>query len=542
MPKDQCPKSKGGSAVSLIVIALIFILAVWWILRRNAQDVPDVDEWDNTDAAAEAIQHEKAYKVQFMTVVKIVLGYTQIKALLIEVYPGVQWPSSYRLFTGGLQFMSSNPLSIVMPSCLATSLTITAYSEFVIAVVTPLVLAPIVRIYYMIKTRKNSDKDYAEKLKATCISTACFAYYCLYPTIAVASVRLLANCHRICQTDDGGDPDQCINYVEYLRADYSIECGLPRHTGYKVAAGFAFAFYSIAVPALIAYLLRRGRRGESKTGASALMAGFSFYSKQYKPEYYFWETVDLYRKLFLTSMVVFIAEGTSMQISFGIFFAVVGLSLQMMYRPYLHTEENRLAAASQAITVLALIVGGLIRATQAEDEANMDAGNIDEVVMGAYLVTSGVILYCWVLVLIILYKYYSNPIALKGVDLSAAPSAKATTFNIDEYGSTFVGGGLSVQQSVPVAPMIAETPFNVGTQNQTKGSTAKGKRWLSGNSAMSPRSSASANALGYLDVGEHAEVVDGFGSTSTSPAAGFHNGFPSLSLGRHQDGTEKAWF
>ena len=44
----------------LIVIVLIFILAVWWILRRNAQDVPDVDEWSNTDAAAEAIQNEKA--------------------------------------------------------------------------------------------------------------------------------------------------------------------------------------------------------------------------------------------------------------------------------------------------------------------------------------------------------------------------------------------------------------------------------------------------------------------------------------------------
>lgn len=547
---NQCPKSKGGSAVLLIVIALIFILAVWWILRRNTQDVPDVDDWDNTETAAETIQHEKAYEVQFMTMVKIVLGYTQIKALLIEVYPGVQWPSSYRSFTGGLQFMSSNPLSIVMPSCLATSLTISAYSEFVIAAGTPLLLAPIVWIYYMIKTRKNADKEYAGKLKAICISTACFAYYCLYPTIAVASVRLLAKCHRICQTDDGGDSDQCTDYVEYLRADYSIECGLPRHTSYKLAAGVAFALYSIAVPALIAFLLRRGRQGESRNNASALMAGFSFYSKQYKPEYYYWETVDLYRKLFLTSMVVFIAEGTSMQISFGIIFAVAGLSLQMMYRPYIHTDENRLAAASQVITVLALIVGGLIRATQAEDGAKMDSGNIDGVVLGAYLVTSGAMLYCWALVIVILYRYFKDESKSDG-----AASAASSKDGKELEAVVFANAEPAVQQ--PSEVLYADLDFGSSkkgaTQNAKKESskpatpTASSSSDVlyadmdlqpvamletnldnSSSSSTAAIAEASADGAGYLDVGEREsnqendapdEQFDGFADQAPAVAA-----------------------
>merc|ERR1712166_1643945 len=79
-----------------------------------------------------------------------------------------------------------------------------------------------------------------------------------------------------------------------------------------------------------------------------------------------------------------------------------------MYNPYMHQDENRLTMASQAITLLALIVGGLIRATQAEGGALMKSGNINMVMTGAYLVTSGVLLYCMALISFILYRYYQN--------------------------------------------------------------------------------------------------------------------------------------
>eukprot|EP00729_Bicosta_minor_P012798 gene12798-biopygen23065 len=504
-----------------------------------------------------------------MTLVKIVLGYTQIKALIQEVYPGVQWPTSYRSFTGGLQFMSSNPLSIVMPSCLSPSLTITSYGEFVIAALTPLVLAPIIWIYYKIKARNLStistasvpqaikdgkrDPYTREDLKALCISTACFVYYLLYPTIAVASVRLLAACDSICRTGDGTD---CINY---LRADYSIQCDgqdSPRHNGYKVAAGFAFAVYSIILPAGIALLLRHGRQGSAKDLASSLMAGFSFYSKQYKPGYYFWETIDLYRKLFLTSMVVFIEDGTSMQVTFGIIFAVVGMSLQMIYNPYKYRDENRLALASQAITLLALLVGGLMRATQAEEDALMKYGNIDSVMTGAYLVTSGVLFYCLALVSFILYRYYKNNPAdadTLGNGFGSASSIKHGSIELTVF-SAAEAAQSSVHTEVDVGASKRNISNSTSQKEEMAGSSEdarfEGNRdatvdlkptAVEGINSAGLRSAAintvtSANRAGYLDVGgvagnngqqgsprtaaeEASGQFDGFGDDSSTPRA-----------------------
>lgn len=544
---SACPESQGGSIVSMILILAVFVIVFVLILRQNAKDIPFVDEWnperdESKNGLSVAEQEQTRYVVQFMTLVKIVLGYTQIKALIQEVYPGVQWPSSYKSFTGGLQFMSSNPLSIVMPSCLSTSLIITAYSEFLIAAWTPLILAPILVVYYKIKARnlpskpdgvqqemKDGKRDpyTVQDLQALCISTACFVYYLLYPTIAVASVRLLAKCDPICRNYDGnGVASDC---SEYLRADYSIQCdgeNASRHNGYKAAAGIAFVVYSIAIPAAIAVLLRRGRQGSAKGLASALMAGFSFYTKQYKPGYYFWETVDLYRKLFVTSMVVFIADGTSMQVSFGIMFAVVGMVLQALYSPYIHTDENRLALAAQAITVLALIVGGLIRASAAEEGALMKSGNIDTVVTGAYLVTSGVLLYCMALVSFILYRYYKGH-TTAAADGDADDGATAASKMAGEL--DFVV--FNAAQPEPVnSDEVLYTEVDVGTSRKNLSGRNAGGNGLdltpsaieetNFDGTISLSNNLPAAAAGYLDVGETEDAIAIIPvQTSTAPAA-----------------------
>jgi hypothetical protein len=399
---SACPTNKAASAVLLVIIAIVIVLAIWAALRCNAKDVPAVDEWNKGrhDAKTSAANPETSIAnkniVSLMSLAKIVLSYTQIQALLVEVYPGVQWPTSYRKYSDAQQFVSSNPISIMMPSCLSSLLTISSYTEFKFAALAPIVVAPVIAIYYLVKARCGAN---LAQLQAVCISTGSFIYFLLYPAIAVSSVRVLAKCDEICRTDDD---DDCI---PYLRADYSIRCDTDEHVNYKVAAGFAFVVYSVLFPAIIAVLLYRGRQGAATTTESALMAGFSFYSKNYKPEYYYWEAVDLYRKLLVTSMVVFIADGTSLQITFGIIFAFVGFALQLVHSPFVHRNENRLAVASQAITVLALIIGGLIRASSAEKAALMEYGSISEFVTASYLITSGVLLYCIGLIMWIMYKY-----------------------------------------------------------------------------------------------------------------------------------------
>lgn len=462
---SKCPANKAAAAAVLVIVGLLLIAAIWLVLRCNAKDVPLVDEWYRGGTASKAASlpskgspTEKSStstedELSFMTLVKIVLSYMQVKSLLVEVYPGVQWPTSYKSYTDAQQFASSNPVSVVMPSCVSASLTITSYGEFKFAALIPVAVLPIIWFYYLITSSWTRNVD---QLRAKCISTASFVYFLLYPTIAVACVRVLAKCDDIC---DG------TNCNHYLRADYSIDCGTDRHSKYRAGAAIAFAFYSVAMPAVIAYLMYRGRKGATPTTSSALMAGLSFYSKNYKPEYYYWETVDLYRKLLITSMVVFIADGTSMQITFGTIFAFIGFSLQLVYSPFVNKNENRLAVGSHVITVLSLIMGGLIRAKEAEEAAQMEYGRISEIVTGAYLITSGVLLYCLALIIWIGYTFVKqqNGLSESEVDVSA---------NIEDAAQGELTDFARADESIMVETKrtaVEETMFSGAEESQRSG-------------------------------------------------------------------------
>lgn len=496
-----CPKNRSASIAVMIIIAVVFIGVIYWIFKRNIQDVPfigdakdkiesafslvdsnndgtvskeelatelkrpggelvtmledagintaffvleQMDEDDNGNIVLEefkaALQSStqrciscvtyfatnkcKFYdheQVNFMTMVKIIVSFTQVKSLLVEVYPGAPWPDSYRSATSALQFLSSNPLSVMMPSCLSSSLVITSYSEMIMSSLAPLVLAPLIWIYYLISSRCSADP---KQLQAVCISTASFAFYLLYPTITVSAVRVLAKCDTIC-TDEA----ETGNCVSYLHTDYSITCGSggerfseysDTHKKYRAIAAVSFVVYAIMVPVAIGWKIRHNKHvrkdDQDKAKAqgtpateirmSAFVAGLSFYAAPYRKGFYLWETVDLFRKLLVVSIVVFIADGTSLQLVVGLIFAVGGLVLQLMYKPFKHPSENALAAVSQGIIALALAVGGLLRSNKIEVAAMMATGDVDSFVAGVYMITSGILLYVLAAAI-----WFGNPLA-----------------------------------------------------------------------------------------------------------------------------------
>lgn len=95
------------------------------------------------------------------------------------------------------------------------------------------------------------------------------------------------------------------------------------------------------------------------------------------------------------------------RLAIGVIFAVSGLVIQLMYKPFKHPSENALAAVSQGIIALALVVGGLLRASEAEVAAMVQTGDVDSFVAGVYMITSGAILYIIAAVI-----WFGNPLYL----------------------------------------------------------------------------------------------------------------------------------
>lgn len=214
--------------------------------------------------------------------------------------------------TTALQALSA-PFGIMAPSCINPNWVITAVVDFHIMAITPIVAAVGCGLYYLVRAPFIEDAD-RDQLKAVCLSTFGFLYFLFYPSITVAAARVLALCESICSEAEG-------DCTEYMRADYSVECGTSAFGVSKAFAGVAFALYALIGPLLVAVPAIRelyARQRDSTTsndavttpglneGDSFLLPGvYSFY-QPFRPALAYWETEDMLRKLLVTGIVVFL--------------------------------------------------------------------------------------------------------------------------------------------------------------------------------------------------------------------------------------------
>lgn len=157
----------------------------------------------------------------------------------------------------------------------------------------------------------------------------------------------------------------------------------------------------------------------------------------------------------------------------------------------------------------------------------MKSGNIDTVVTGAYLVTSGVLLYCMALVSFILYRYYkghTTAAAADGNDDDGATAASKMTGELD-----FVV--FNSAQPEPVnSDEVLYTEVDVGTSRKNLSGRNAGGNGLdltpsaieetNFDGTISLSNNLPAAAAGYLDVGEMEDAIDIIPvQTQTAPAA-----------------------
>jgi hypothetical protein len=83
----------------------------------------------------------------------------------------------------------------------------------------------------------------------------------------------------------------------------------------------------------------------------------------YSSKYYWWESVELVRKLSLTGIIIFIAPDTSMQLAAGCLMALTATLLYSEFKPYLYGEDDMLQLLCQ-LSIFCTMFGGLLIKTK----------------------------------------------------------------------------------------------------------------------------------------------------------------------------------
>ena len=357
----QCP-SKKWMVVQLsivLVILLIILVVLLWSTKRNVKRA-----------------REKSLVDTFLSKLKIVIGFYQVTYGVLEAFSYINWPDSLHFIGKYSEILQLNVLEIAPAHCLFPGLHVDAFgSLFLMMTINATVIifsgvAYGVSKVVIVRSQSPEDEGKSQKILQTKEIVYRNLFFFLYVTYLstcskTANVLPLA-CRELCR--DENERESC---PIYLKADYSVECQGPKYNNFLIVAYITVA-YIIALPVASFVALWRKRRmiilgtkdGEESEdleyGMEAITAlGFLF--ENYKVRSWYWEGVEMSRKVVLTSGLILVGQESRSYI--GLAWVVAGMYgvVFSWMKPIEDAFENRLMTTSTAVTVVNLGIGAVSR-------------------------------------------------------------------------------------------------------------------------------------------------------------------------------------
>jgi hypothetical protein len=184
---------------------------------------------------------------------------------------------------------------------------------------------------------------------------------------------VLLNCRRL-STDE-----------TVLVDDYSISCTTNQHKGYQMLAGFAIVIFSVGVPVSIAILMLRSKHQQNQQFRTptwryiarkamvqlghndlrevkyamidtTLGNRYGTLVSTYHPGFFFFETIDMLRKLLLVGMLTVVPAGSTFQVATGMATSFLFFAAHVRCLPFRFLEDNVLKATTEAHLFVVLVL------------------------------------------------------------------------------------------------------------------------------------------------------------------------------------------
>ena len=299
---------------------------------------------------------------------KILISFYQVTSGTFDAFSYVQWPKALLQLGTYAKFLQLNMLQIAPVNCFSHSIRVTIHTSFMTSVVVTLGFVVIAIIYYQLrrlyttKVKNYNTRDVKDLSEA---KEACFRYvfllmFTMFPTTSAQVFQMLpSSCHAICADIEN---KSCRSY---LRSDYSVECFTGAYNNFSVLA-FVMLFYVVGLPLITLFLLWRYHPKEAHSNFSdqegnEVQAALSFLYENYSPNAWFWEVLELIRKIILTSVLVLI--GSESRTDLGVASIMSGLYtvLFVSYKPINDRFEHWLQLASLLATCANMNIGLLLK-------------------------------------------------------------------------------------------------------------------------------------------------------------------------------------
>ena len=292
-------------------------------------------------------------RVSLVTKLKICISYYQILTQLNRVY-AIVYPPEYAKLVGFLDSVFFRVFFGWIPGVATACTGLDLAHELILICIAP--CAVIFAVTAVIVARSLP-------LASVLVWSLVVSFLC-FPFVASRGFRALAPC-------------DCFDYVDggaacFLRDAYSVTCVMDASSGaysapvsVRAAAWLAISMYAVTVPCIYAGLLFYARPSLlGRAPPTALSRRLQFLTKGYQPRVFYWELVEVMRKIVITGFLALVRPGSLLQLYLGVTVALCILILQLHATPYATASDNFLSFVSASALVFTLLASLGIQLTE----------------------------------------------------------------------------------------------------------------------------------------------------------------------------------
>ena len=352
----KCSSRKWILVQLSIIAAIVLIIIVYlvWSSKRNAN------------------KRRRPLIDAFLSKLKTVIGFYQVTYGLLQTFSYIKWPGSLQEIAKYSEILHMDVLQIAPIHCLFQGLHVDAFkSLFAVMALNASFIGFSVVAYgihkIVILSRSGLEADEKSRkiseAKEVVYRNLFFLLYVTYLSTCSKTANVLPlNCRKLCRDDQ---EEFC---YKYIKADYSIQCQGARYN-HLVIGAYSSLVYVVALPFIAFMAIWRTQRPSTanpeKSGDSSysieMITGLRFLFENYNPRSWYWELVEMSRKVILTSGLILVGQESRSYI--GLAWVIAGMygMLFSWIKPIQDSTDNRLMTISLAVTVVNLGIGAVSR-------------------------------------------------------------------------------------------------------------------------------------------------------------------------------------
>ena len=322
-----------GFGFTFVLLAIVFIIVGFMVVLRYIA---------KTQAGDKEVTGVVAIVNKVMSLAKSCIGLFQVISQL-EFTLDLSFPDTFKWFIDVVKIFSLDMLGWLDIGCVTS---FTYYVKFTFGILLPAMLLIGCAISYAIITRKKNVAA-ATHEKGVATQMAFIVIFLLYPMTSQTIFQGFS-CRQL-----GRDE-------EWLSADYQLACNSYGYVFFQIWGVMATLIWPVGIPVATLWALLKNKN-DMRVKNSPQRRKFAFIVGDYKPTYYYWECLEMLRKVSITGLLIFVRKGSVLQVVVAVLISFGFMIAHARSMPYRDDLANKFKLATECSLVLTLIFSILLK-------------------------------------------------------------------------------------------------------------------------------------------------------------------------------------